>query len=119
MQWRDGVGITLEEFESVFIAVFGPLRNDEDLIDRIQNLRFSSTEAVDFGEEQLTTADSHLSRLRTFQVPDTPPVTVAVSTPSPPRFRNHGVSRVIGSTLLLPTLESPVEEYEEDDRRAP
>jgi hypothetical protein len=110
MQWRQGVGITLEEFEQAFIAVFGPLRDEEDLTDRMENLHFSSASAADYGEHQLSTADTRLSQLRSLQLPMvTPPVTVVVSTPPPPRPRSYdGPSRVVATALpVLPAFESP------------
>jgi hypothetical protein len=110
MQWRQGVGITLEEFQQAFFAVFGPQRGEEDLVDRMENLNISSTSAADHGEQQLSTADTHLSQLRSLRLPvETPPATVVVYTPPTPRRRSHdGQSRVIGTTLpTLPSFDSP------------
>ncbi len=103
MRWRDGIGITLEEFESVFVAIFGLLRDDEDLVDRMLNLNFASVTAVNHGEHQLCTADLYLSRLRTIQLPtQTPPTTVVVATPPPPQ-RSSVVRSRVGSTLPDPS----------------
>lgn len=89
MRWRDNVDICLHEFESVFELVFGPLSEDIDVMDRIQNLSLSAETTNAFGNRLKSTAKVNLLYLekqsRSLHPTETPPPTVSVATPPQPR----------------------------------
>jgi hypothetical protein len=113
MRWREGVGITLEEFESVFVSVFGPFREEGDLIERLENLDISSGDAAKHVAKLITGNQFILSHLKGFH-PQTPPFTVVVYTPpQPTRSINRGELRFAACFPSL--IETPDESDESDE----
>ncbi len=126
MRWRDGLGITLEEFESVIVLVCGPFRENEDLIDRLTNLTLSTNIAVDLCPELLIDGETLHRYLKNARPRPmiTPPPTIVVATPPPPRSQStrreprRGTmipTLVLDESLyLLPLLESSEDEEPTD-----
>lgn len=102
--------MTLEDFIEMFMfmIIFGPVNSDSDLVRRMGSLTLSAGLASIFATRQLTTAAEGLSILEQYvaslvQEPtETPPPTINLSTPSPPRrIQTPHATRVFIPNLAL------------------